>query len=275
MDLDKKRDNVTAYFDTESSSWDEIYRKQDVYSVIHQYRRSIVLAWFESLMLPHDSRILEIGCGAGLTVIDIARRRYALEAVDGAESMVHLTRRNALSSGVAERINVTVGDIHRLDFPDCSMDLVIAMGVLPWIADVELALREIVRVLAPGGHAIINADNLHRLNHLLDPAHMPALAGCKKRMKTFLESRGLKKISAVPGTAKHTSAEFDRLLVAAGLLKTKECMVGFGPFTFLNLGIVPDFVGIPLHWLLQRAANAGIPFLRSTGAQYLVVARKL
>lgn len=273
MKPDEISDNVTAYFDSESSSWEEIYRKKDVYSVIHQYRRSMVLALFESLMLPLDSRILEIGCGAGLTAIDIASRRYCLEAIDGAEAMVELTRRNAVRSGMAASINARLGNIHHLDFPDASMDLVIAIGVLPWIADVPLALQEIARVLAPGGRAMVTIDNRHRLNHLLDPFYMPALAGLKKRTKSFLERTGVKKTSTVPGAAKHTSAELDRLLAEAGLIRTKACMVGFGPFSFLKME-VPNSIGVPLHRLLQRAANTGIPGLRSTAAQCLVVARK-
>jgi ubiquinone/menaquinone biosynthesis C-methylase UbiE len=274
MELKQKTDNITAFFDSKSLTWDEIYRRHDVFSVIHQYRRSAVLAWFDSLKLPHDSRILDIGCGAGHTAIDIARLGYKLEAIDGSEAMVHLTRRNALRFEVLDRINANVGDIHRLDFADSSMDLIVAIGVLPWIADRELALREIARVLAPGGHAILNANNRHRLNHLLDPTHMPVLAGCKRRLKVFLENSGLKKVSNIPGTANHTSAEFDRLLLAAGLVKTKQTMVGFGPFTFLNVGIVPNVIGVPLNRVLQKAANAGVPLLRSTGTQYLVVGRK-
>src|SRR6266540_448109 len=274
MNVNKASDNVNAYFDIESSSWNEIYHKKDVYSVIHQYRRSTSINLFENLMLPHESRILEIGCGAGLTAIDIAKRGYSVEAVDSTEAMVHLTRHNTIGSGLESKINANVGDIQKLRFADSCIDLVIALGVVPWIVDVNMALKEVSRVLAPGGYVIMNADNRYRLNHLLDPAHMPAFAGMKERLRKFSENAGFKKATRIPRTTMHTSAEFDNLLASAGLVKIKHRMIGFGPFTFLKIQLFPGAIGIWLHRLLQRAANLGFPILRSTGAQYLVVARK-
>ena len=95
---------MNAYFDTESSNWNEIYHKIDVYSVIHQDRRSIAITFFEGLSLPHNARILDIGCGAGLTTVDIAKRGYAVEAIDSVEAMIDLTRQNALNSGVEKKL---------------------------------------------------------------------------------------------------------------------------------------------------------------------------
>jgi SAM-dependent methyltransferase len=53
---------------------------------------------------------------------------------------------NAKELGAEAHICFQVGDIHDLHFEDESLDLVVAVGVLPWIDDVETALREMARI---------------------------------------------------------------------------------------------------------------------------------
>jgi ubiquinone/menaquinone biosynthesis C-methylase UbiE len=274
LKVDEEKKNVNAYFDTESSYWNEIYHNNDVYSVIYQDRRSIAIKFFEDLTLPQDARILEIGCGAGLTAVDIAKRGYTVEAVDSVEAMIDLTRQNALNFGVENQIKANVNDVNDLHFPDNSFDLIIALGVAPWIADLNGALKEIFRVLVPGGYVIMTVDHRYRLNHLLDPVYMPALAGLKEGLRRILESAGLRKVTEIPRSRRHAVTEFNSLLASAGLVIIKHSMIGFGPFSFLKIQLFPGAVGIRLHRFLQRAANRGIPFIRSTGSQYLVLARK-
>jgi ubiquinone/menaquinone biosynthesis C-methylase UbiE len=274
LKIEEETKNVNAYFDRESSYWDEIYRNKDVYSVIHQDRRAIAIKYFEELSLPHEARILDIGCGAGYTTVDIARRGYSVEAVDSVAAMIDLTRQNAHNFGVEKQINANVDDVYDLNFPDNSFDLVIALGVAPWIADLNIALKEIFRVLAPGGHVIMTVDHRYRLNHLLDPAFIPALAGVKERLRRVLEKSGLKKATGIPRPHRHAVTEFNNLLASAGLAIIKHSMIGFGPFSFLKIQIFPGSFEIRLHRFLQRAADRGIPFIRSTGSQYLVLARK-
>jgi ubiquinone/menaquinone biosynthesis C-methylase UbiE len=274
LQFEEEKKNVDAYFAAESSSWNEIYQKEDVYSVIHQDRRSIALQYFQELSLARDAHILDLGCGAGMTTVDMARRGYTVEAVDSVEAMIGLTRQNALEFGVEKQIHAAVMDVFNLQFPDQTFDLVIALGVAPWLADLNRALKEISRVLAPGGYVLINADNRWRLNHLLDPFEFPPLTGLKDRLRLFLEKAGLWKFSNLPRTKRHTVEEFDTLLEAACLIKLKHQMIGFGPFTFFRVPLFPKAFGIRLHHFLQNAADRGAPILRSTGSQYLVLGQK-
>ena len=136
------------------------------------------------------------------------------------------------------------------------------------------ALREIYRVLVPGGYTIINGDNRYRLNHLLDPAHMPALAGLKEKLKRLLEKRGLRKPSNEPRCYMYTIKEFNHALASVGLAAIKYSMIGFGPFSFLKYQLFPDSAGVRLYHFLQRFADRGYAVLRSTGSQFLVLAIK-
>jgi hypothetical protein len=64
------------------------------------------------------------------------------------------------------------------------------------------------------------------------------------------------------------------MLADAGLQIVERCTLGFGPFTFMGLPALPDQVGVRLNARLQAFADRGVPGLRSTGGQYLVVARR-
>ena len=73
----------------------------------------------------------------------------------------------------------------------------------------------------------------------------------------------------------HSPGEFDRALSRAGLLKVCGRTLGFGPFSFLGCPLLPAAVGVCLHHRLQRLADRGVPLIRSTGAQYIVVTQKV
>ena len=272
--LDKEKMIVDAYFDAESSYWNELYQNSDVFGIIHQQRRTLAMKYFDELSLPRESRILEVGCGAGLTTVDLAQRGYTIEAIDRVKTMIDLTCRNALKSGVENRVKANVGDIHHLAFPDNAFGCVIALGVTPWLTDLNAALREIYRVLVPGGYAIINGDNRYRLNHLLDPVLMPALAGLKEILRRLLEKMNWRKPSNEPPCYMYTIKEFNHFLASSKLVSIKHSMIGFGPFSFLKYQLFPDSTGVKLHQCLQRFADRGYAVLRSTGSQFLVLAMK-
>jgi len=273
--IDREKMIVDAYFDAESSYWNELYQQNDVFGIIHQQRRTMAMKYFDELSLPKESRILEVGCGAGLTTVDLAQRGYTIEAIDRVKIMIDLTCHNALKYGVENRVKANVGDIYHLAFPDNTFGCVISLGVTPWLTDLNAALREIYRVLVPGGYTIINGDNRFRLNHLLDPAHMPALAGLKEKLKRLVEKRGLRKPSNEPRCYMYTIKEFNHALAPAGLAAIKYSMIGFGPFSFLKFQLFPNSTGAKLHNFLQRFADRGCAGLRSTGSQFLVLAKKI
>jgi ubiquinone/menaquinone biosynthesis C-methylase UbiE len=101
----------------------------------------------DSLALPPGSRVLEVGCGAGVTTVALAQRRYVVAALDSVDAMIHLTRQLAVERGVEHRLRASRGDAHRLPFADRSFPLLLAIGVTPWVHSLGQFLREMVRVL--------------------------------------------------------------------------------------------------------------------------------
>lgn len=267
---------VDQRFRASAPYWSEIYRLKDVYAFIHQQRREVALALVDSLRLPAASRILELGCGAGSLAVALAERGYRVAAVDTVDSMLNLARGLAWEAGVGERVIVSRGDAHNLAFGNDTFDLVVALGVVPYLHSVSDALGEVVRVLKPGGHFIANADNRWRLNHVLDPMCFPPLTHARRGVRKILEQLGLRKPSAVTVRPRvHSLAEFDRLLRAACLEVRQGKTLGFGPFSLFKFRLLPDRAEIKLQKALQSLADRGYPLLRSVGAQYVVLAENV
>lgn len=217
--------------------------------------------------------ILEIGCGAGFTTIALAQRGYSVRAVDTVPAMLDLTHQLATKAGVARQVTTTLGDVHRLPFSDNRFALVIAMGVLPWLQSVREPVHEMVRVIKPGGHLIVNTDNHSRLDHMLDPRLNPVHAPLRRALAHLLQQLSLRK----PGACARTCSinNFDAVLSEAGLQKLGGMTLGFGPFSFFRKRLFSDALGVRIHHKLQSLADRNFPIIRAMGAQYIILGEKL
>lgn len=130
--------------------------------------------------------VLEVGCGTGATARALARRDVFTGKVVGVDQSVHFiqaARQFALDEGISRKIEFHVGDAHSLDFPDGSFDAVFAHTLISHVTDPAAVLREMVRVLRPGGTlAIFDGDYAsmtyghpdHELGHRMDAALVTA-----------------------------------------------------------------------------------------------------
>ncbi len=270
------QERVESYFDSKSSYWTEVYGTESVLGVIQRRRMALVLEWIDELALPRESRILEVGCGAGLTTIELASRGYTVYATDSSKAMVDRTLQGVIESDVGDRVKVFRGDVYSLPFEDDMFTLVFAMGVISWLESPDVAVREMARVVKPGGYVILSSLNLMRLDHLVDPRRNPALALLRRLLKRTLERAGVRKPSRDPEVVprNRTTSHIDRVIVQNHLEKVKSVTLGFGPYSFLGYTPLPESIGIKLHHRLQALADRGVAGLRSTGSQYVVLARK-
>lgn len=233
-------------------------------------RHARVLAWVDCLALAPGSQVLEIGCGAGFMAIELARRGFRVHAIDSIEAMVELARQNAVESGTSDLLSVAVGDVYTLAFEDGAIDLVVAIGVIPWLERADLAIQEMARVTKSGGHVILTTANRTGLASLLDPWRNPVLLPLKHRLKSLFERIG--RLHTLPGMVLHSNRFIDAALVHVGFTRTKGMTYGFG-FTFRH-HYLPEPLGTTLHRWLQHLADQNIPGIRPLGMAYIVLARK-
>jgi ubiquinone/menaquinone biosynthesis C-methylase UbiE len=147
---------------------------------------------------PANLRILDVGCGDAALTVSLAQRGALVTGVDADARMLAAGRARAAASGVAP--DLTQGDIRTLQFADDSFDIVLAMTVLCFVDDAELAVREMTRVLRPGGRLVIS--ELGRWNLWAARRRMSSWLGSRVwRSATFRTMRALKDLVTDAGLA--------------------------------------------------------------------------
>jgi 2-polyprenyl-3-methyl-5-hydroxy-6-metoxy-1,4-benzoquinol methylase len=271
----QRHEKVNAYFQLHATYWKEIYASSGLNGEIYRNRHDAVLDWVDSLNLPAGASVLEIGCGAGLMSLALAQRGFRVYAIDSVETMVEQARKLACESECAGMLTVDVDDVYALTFEDESFDLVIAIGVIPWLDRVDLAMRQMARVTRPAGHVILTADNRARLTNFLDPWLNPALGPLKRGMSYLLDRVGLRRRSPSDiGATYHAHRFIDETMARVRFMKKRSVTLGFGPFTLFRHPVLPEPLGIRLHHRLQFLADRKVPVLRCSGAHYIVLASK-
>ena len=111
----------------------------------------------EMLMLEGNERVLEVGPGTGYYALHVARWLSpggALDILDIQQQMLEHTMRRASELGV-ENIIPTRGDARELPYQDNAFDAAYLVATLGEIPDQQRALKELRRVLKPGGRLVV------------------------------------------------------------------------------------------------------------------------
>jgi SAM-dependent methyltransferase len=106
-------------------------------------------------------RLLDVAAGTGVVAVEAARRGAEVLAIDFAAGMVEVMRRRFAAEGLDARAEVMDGQA--LDLEDQSFDLGTSTFGLMFFADPVAGLRELCRVLRPGGRVGIAAWDLTRI----------------------------------------------------------------------------------------------------------------
>lgn len=126
---------------------------------------------WQRLVLPrlvgHD--VLEVGCGIGTLLADMARAGYRCRAIDRSPQMAAAARDRLRRARIPpDAAAVTLADVRHLPFAPESFDSVVSTFPTEYIFE-RAALREIARVLRPGGRLVVV------LGAALLPASLPLL----------------------------------------------------------------------------------------------------
>src|SRR5262249_24707345 len=100
-------------------------------------------------------RVLDVGCGIGIEAARLAQRAGPAGRVVGIDANAALIAEACRrAAGAGASVEYAVMDARRLEFPDGAFDLCRAERVLRYIEQPERAVREMARVVRPGGRVV-------------------------------------------------------------------------------------------------------------------------
>jgi SAM-dependent methyltransferase len=195
-------------------------------------RRRIIHAVLSHLALPARARILDAGCGSGRNMVELARYG-TVTGVELSEAALRVAR----SRGVGE---VVQASLEALPLTTSSFDLAVCLDVIEHLDDDRGALRELRRVIVPGGYLIVTVPAYQWLwsNHDVINEH--------RRRYT---RRSLLAVSQEGGWHCERVTYFNSILLpVAAVARTLERLRKEPPDQSLDLWLPPA----PLNALLER-----------------------
>uniref|UniRef100_A0A8R1HNG7 SAM_MT_ERG6_SMT domain-containing protein n=1 Tax=Caenorhabditis japonica TaxID=281687 RepID=A0A8R1HNG7_CAEJA len=149
--------------------------------------KSLHLHIAEKLGLSENVHCLDIGCGIGGVILDIADLGAKLTGVTIAPNEAEIGNEKFASLGLSDRCNIVAADCHEMPFEDNTFDVAYAIYSLKYIPQLDKVMQEIQRVLKPGGKFIVydliktndydpeNKEHVKTLYHLEYACGMPSL----------------------------------------------------------------------------------------------------
>jgi len=128
---------------------------------------------FERYGLSGPLRILDVGCGTGDVTHRIADLWPEAEVIGVDIVTSHLAEARSRYGRYGERLRFEAGDAFALTHPDAGFDLVVCRHMLQSVPDQHLVLRELMRVLKPGGRLHAIAEDYHMLTFDPGPGGAP------------------------------------------------------------------------------------------------------
>ncbi len=195
-------------------------------------RRTVLERVIAGLALPAGARILDAGCGSGRNMVELARHG-SVTGVELSQPSVELAR--ARQSG-----EVIEGSVLELPFESDSFELVVSLDVIEHLEDDLGALRELHRVVAPGGALLVTV-----------PAYPWLWSGHDEINHHYRRytRRSLQSVARAAGWEQARTTYFNSLLLPVAIvLRLLERLSPRTTESSLDLWVPPA----PLNWLLER-----------------------
>lgn len=215
-------------------------------------------------------RVLDVGCGQGIDVARYALAGASVTGIDLTPRHVELARSHAAALGLD--VEIVQGDAEMLPFPDAAFDRVSSNGVLHHTPDMPAALREIRRVLRPGGRATVIVYNRRSFHYFIEQFLVSGILQGGLRAEgsmAALLSRNVEvsSIGARPLVNVYTPGEMRGHLQAAGFTQVRTSVAHFHPGdTFITAALAARLPVFRRRRILDALGRLGGWYVIATGS---------
>jgi 2-polyprenyl-3-methyl-5-hydroxy-6-metoxy-1,4-benzoquinol methylase len=155
VDPARVRQDHASWLERSRADWDaraeRWHARAEVNALAADRSAELDRIW-DVLRLRRDARLLDAGCGSGQWAIAFAERGARVTGIDLSPKMIRLAREHASVRGLD--IEWRTGDVTQLADPLAVFDAIHARVLFQFVPDVPGALRELRRVLKPGGRLL-------------------------------------------------------------------------------------------------------------------------
>ena len=106
-----------------------------------------------------QQQILEVGCGGGLICEQLAQRGADMVGIDPSQGALDTAASHAEEQALGQHIHYQQAYAESLPFADGSFSAIVCFDVLEHVSDLKATIKEITRVLAPGGVFVFDTIN--------------------------------------------------------------------------------------------------------------------
>lgn len=153
------RNEIKNFFDVAAVGRDLKFATDPILEYEQEIRWRLVSSMLDA---KPGELILDVGCGTGRDLIELAKTGCRCIGIDFSSKMIEEARKELLKNAITTA-ELESGDATNLRFPDKMFDKVFASEVLEHIPNYDRAISEMARVLKPSGYLVITTPNRRSL----------------------------------------------------------------------------------------------------------------
>lgn len=179
---DMRAKDVQEFFERVATDWDTMR--------LAYYDERVIEKMAEVSGVDEGMTVADVGTGTGFVAAGIAPRVRRVLAVDNSPAMLKVARRNLAELGVSN-VELLEGDVGALPLQGASVDAAFANMVLHHAGDPARMLREMARVVKPGGTVAVVDEVEHSYGWMREEHADVWLGFEEKQVEGFFQAAGL------------------------------------------------------------------------------------